>query len=93
MSQLLELPDRVYSALLKAAKANGQTPVTWIEEKLPKGPAALTPEEREAALARLWRHSVSVDSAVGIDNEQIDADLAAEYGSDHSPPPLKETGS
>ncbi len=85
MSQSLELPDKVYHALLKAARAKGQTPVGWIEEKLPKEPAPVTPEEREAANARLRELTVSLGYATGIDNEQIDADLAAEYGNDHAP--------
>ena len=36
MSQLMELPDPVYSALEKAAEAQGTTPIGWIASQLAK---------------------------------------------------------
>ncbi len=84
MSQMLELPDPIYQALLEAAQASGKTPVAWIAEKLPKLRAAPTAEEREIANARLRQFTVSLGHATGIDNEGIDADLAREYGDDHA---------
>jgi hypothetical protein len=35
MSQALELPENVWSALQQAAKASGQTPAGWIAAHLP----------------------------------------------------------
>jgi hypothetical protein len=34
MSQILELPDTLYSELQKVAEANGMTPVDWIAARL-----------------------------------------------------------
>ncbi len=43
MSQTLEIPDRVYNALEKAAEAGGTTPLGWIEARLAEvGIAAAT---------------------------------------------------
>jgi hypothetical protein len=41
----------------------------------------LTPEEWEAARERLRQHAgaVTLENPTGLDNEQIDADLAREY--------------
>lgn len=91
MNAMLELPMPVHQALLKAAAAEGTTPADWIAERLaeryPEQRQPLTPEEREAANARLWACTVSLGRPLGIDNEQIDADLAREYGDDHAPTP------
>ncbi len=45
----------------------------------------LTDEERRSALSRLLSHAGSIDMGrpTGTDNEQIDADLAREYGDSH----------
>ena len=83
MSQKLELPDELYSALVTVAQRSGLTPVDWIAEKLPKSPRALSDEERRVDDARLEQHTVSLGYPTGIDNEGIDADLAREYGDDH----------
>jgi hypothetical protein len=40
MSQVVEIPDPVYSALEKAAQAVGTTPVGWIAAQLAKAVAA-----------------------------------------------------
>jgi predicted DNA-binding antitoxin AbrB/MazE fold protein len=45
------------------------------------------PDDRRAARARLRRHVVSLGHATGIDNPQIDADLAREAGNPHDPHP------
>jgi len=78
MSQtvILELPDAEYQAIKRAADATGTTPEEWIVVRLP----TLLPKRDE----RLRRHFGSVDMGqpVGIDNDQIDADLAREYGGD-----------
>jgi hypothetical protein len=92
MSRTLELPDPVYDALVEAAKASGETPVGWIAARLPRaapgnGRSSLPmpdAEEIAQANARLREHMVDLGHAVGCDNEQIDADLAREYGDDHA---------
>ena len=92
MSRTLELPDPVYDALVEAAKATGETPVGWITARLPRatsgnGRSQLpmpTDEEIAQAHARLRQHIVDYDRPLGCDNEQIDADLAREYGDDHA---------
>lgn len=86
MSQTLELPENVYAALVEAARADGVSPTEWIEGKLPR-PAVGTrsDQERSHALERLLRHAGAIDLGhpTGTENEQIDADLAREYGETH----------
>lgn len=48
-------------------------------------PTASTDEEIAQADARLLRHKVHLGYATGLDNESIDADLAREYGDNHTP--------
>ena len=76
----LELPAPLYHALVKAAKTKGTTPQALIAASLPTFSPAITQEERDAANARLRQHIVSAGAALGSDNEEIDADLAREYG-------------
>ncbi len=83
MSQKLEIPDDLYSALVTVAQKSGLTPVDWIAEKLPKSSSVLSDEERRVDDACLEQHTVSLGYPTGIDNENIDADLAREYGNDH----------
>jgi hypothetical protein len=87
MSRMLELPDSIYQALLEAACASGVTPASWIASRLPRSSGlASSVAERESALARVLQHTVSLGHATGTDNEQIDADLAREYGDPHDVP-------
>jgi len=88
-NKLLELPEGVYTDLVRAAQASGITPAGWIEERLPKHPA--TGNGRDAGDAELAAADAALDEclvspghALGADNEQIDADLAREYGDDHA---------
>jgi hypothetical protein len=89
MSQKIELPDAVYDKLLEAARNSGTTPVGWIAAHLQGvgegngASASINEEELLAADAWLEQCIVSLGSATGVDNEQIDADLAREYGDDH----------
>jgi hypothetical protein len=83
MSRVLELPETIYMALVEAAQANGLTPSDWIASKLPPGRPSPTPEERRESLARLLKHTVSLGHPTGVDNEQIDADLARDLASTH----------
>ena len=93
MNRTLELPEPVYEDLVAAARAGGTTPADWIARRLTESrspqPHPVSEEERRAALKRLLSHCVSLEYPTGSDNEQIDADLAREYGDDHSgtPPP------
>lgn len=43
-----------------------------------------TAQEIAAAKVELFSHTSSLGYATGLDNEQIDADLAREYGDDHA---------
>jgi hypothetical protein len=94
MSRSLELPDSIYKGLLEAAGASGVTPVDWIAERLPrKDESSPTVANRQAALARLLQHTVSIGEPTGASNEQIDADLAREYADPHEVPPSQATES
>src|SRR6266567_8357622 len=89
MNRSLELPEGVYRDLIRAAEASGKTPAGWIQERLPKNGAIgngpnVTDEELAAADAALDDCLVSLGHALGAHNEQIDADLAREYGDDHA---------
>ena len=94
MSRSLELPDSIYEGLLEAAGASGVTPVDWIAERLPrKDESSPTVAERQAALARLLQHTVSLGKATGSGNEQIDIDLARECANAHEVPPSQDAES
>lgn len=56
-----------------------------VERRRPKPRPELTEEERRAAREQFSRHigAIHVSSPYGVDNEQIDADLAREYGNTH----------
>ena len=90
---LIEMSDRAYERLSREAAANGSTPsavaALTLEQRFAEGNGALGREmseaEREEARLRFERHfgSVSLPGVMLSDNEQIDADLAREYGSSH----------
>ena len=82
----LELPAPLYHALVKAAQAKGTTPQALIADSLPPVSLVTTPAERNAANTRLRQHIVALGAATGSDNEDIDADLAREYGNALYPP-------
>jgi hypothetical protein len=89
MNRSLELPEGVYRDLVLAAEASGKTPAGWIQERLPQNGATgngadASDEDVAAADAALDDCLVSLGQALGADNEQIDADLAREYGDDHA---------
>ncbi len=86
MSETLELPESVLRQLLEAAKATGATPVQWIEAHLPKGngqPSVATEVELAAADARLDQQIIHLGRQTGLNNEQIDAELAQEFEATH----------
>ena len=86
MGQRLKLPDELYETLREAARARGMAPEEWIAAQLSR--TGLHPKTRPTAAAiaranaRLRRHVVSSGRPGPCDNEQIDADLAREYGAD-----------
>ena len=89
MNRSLELPEGVYRDLVRAAEASGKTPAGWIQERLPRNGAVgngadASDDEVAAADAALDACLVSLGHALDADNEQIDADLAREYGDDHA---------
>jgi hypothetical protein len=49
MSQVIEMPDSVYSVLQRAAEAEGTTPVGWISSRLAAAPASTTLSPRSLA--------------------------------------------
>ncbi len=75
----VEVPDDLFEYLTEQANAAGTTPGEWISKNLSQ--IVRKPDER------LRRHFGSVDLGrpIGISNEQIDADLAREYGKTHEP--------
>jgi hypothetical protein len=79
----LEIPDEVFQSLTELAAQAGQSPEDWVLAQVKA--AAPTAAQRAEGLARLLRFAGSVDLGrpTGIDNAQIDADLAAEYGDSH----------
>lgn len=90
MSRTLELPDAIYEGLIQAAHAGGLSPADWIARKLPANrQAPVSDEARAAALERLLQHAGTIRTGrpTGTDNEQIDADLAREYGDPHEETP------
>ena len=97
MSQTLtlELSDEVYTAIQRHAEMAGTSLPHWIamtlEQQYRNSPTRQdvrdqrTEEEKQAARSRFERHFGEVDlgHATGVDNEQIDADLAREYANTH----------
>ena len=83
----LEVPDHVYEPLMKAAHRAGQSLEEWILARLRvyASQTGLSEQESATAMARLLEHAGSVDLGhpTGIDNEQIDADLARESSGPH----------
>lgn len=92
-SLTIELSDEVFAFLQRQAFVK-QTSVAeyaaeLLEQRIKALPRILTDEERDAARQRFIRHLGKGTSkcSAGSDNEQIDAELAREYGNSH------ETGS
>ena len=83
----LFLPDEVRAPLTLIAEKAGQSLEDWILERIrayvPQ--ATLSEPARAEAMARLMRHAgaVHLGYPTGVENEDIDADLAREYASAH----------
>jgi hypothetical protein len=84
MKSRLELPDNIVKALEQAANQNGMTVVEWISERLAQangnGKVTPTADDVETATARLESCIADYGISYGIDNKDIDCDLAREYG-------------
>ena len=100
MSQtlILALSDEVYTTIQRQAESAGTSPAHWLATTLEQqyGPQHVwqdirqprTTAEQQAARVRFEQHfgEVNLPDAIGADNEQIDADLAREYGDTHEGP-------
>lgn len=84
----LEIPDEVFSNFQRQAESKGETAEKFVLEIVlknsPKMNDGLSEQEKDQALEELMKFSGSVNSENprSGDNEQIDADLAKEYGKD-----------
>jgi hypothetical protein len=88
----ITLPSDLDERLTAEARRQGTTPErlaldTLRKSLVPNGEkkARLTEAEKQAARAEFERHFGEVDLGhpTGTDNEQIDTDLAREYGNNH----------
>jgi hypothetical protein len=79
----LELPDKIFQPLAKAAAQAGQSLEQWATVQLRA--CAASADRHAADLARLLQHAGAVDlgKPTGANNESIDAYLAREHGSVH----------
>jgi hypothetical protein len=85
----------VYSALEKAAQANGTTPEGWIVANLPDQTfGAFMPSDEEIAQANAGLDEYVVKDDLGYerggDNDSIDADLTRAYDRHGGLPPIPE---
>lgn len=84
----LEIPDEIFDGFEKQAESKGKTAENIVLEivlkNFPKTNGKLSGQEKNDALKDLMRFSGAVKSGNSRsgDNEQIDADLAEEYGKD-----------
>ena len=91
----IQLSDKAYAALRRRAQAEGTSPARLIAEALEEqfglstDPASSQLDTaKQAARERFEHHIGAVDLGrpTGIDNEQIDADLARAYADNHERP-------
>ena len=85
----LEISDEVYANLENNASAAGVSVDEWVLPVLSRvedsGPSMLSSECEEEARIRFRNHdgAVSLGYATGLDNDQIDVDLAKAYADDY----------
>jgi hypothetical protein len=86
----LEISDEVYADLQRKANAVGISITEWIVTVLSRQGAAtnrvmLSLEQQEQARQKFKSHAgaISLGYATGIDNEEIDADLAKAYSNEY----------
>ncbi len=83
----LEIPDEVFSSFQKQAESKGETAEKFVLEivlkNVPRTKNGNSQNEQKAEqqMAR-WIGAVNSGNPRSADNEQIDADLAKEYGKD-----------
>ena len=84
-----EVSDALYETFQQMAAKYGRTleevALEWLAKHAPQSRPQLAVEEHQGAWERLLRHAdaAHLGHPTGADNEQIDADLAREYGSTH----------
>ena len=84
-----EVSDALYEAFQQMAAKYGRTleevALEWLAKHAPQSRPPLAAEEHQEAWERLLRHAgaAHLGYPTGADNEQIDTDLAREYGSTH----------
>ena len=84
----LGIPYEVFSNFQRQAESKGETAEKFVLEIVlkhsPKTNGSLSEQEKEQALEELMKFAGAVNSGNprSGDNEQIDADLAKEYGKD-----------
>jgi len=85
---VLEIPDEVFSSFQKQAESKGESAEKFVLEivlkNYSKSNGNITEQEKTDALKELMKFAGAVNSGNprSADNEQIDADLAREYGKD-----------
>ena len=82
----LEIPDEVFSSFQKQAESKGETAEKFVLEIVlktySKTNGNLSEQEKDQALEELMKFAGAVNSGNprSANNEQIDSDLADEYG-------------
>lgn len=76
------VPEEVYQPLVEEALKQGRTPEEEASLRLQRSVPRRNGERRPGVLRELFG-SVDLGHPIGIDNEQIDADLALEYANTH----------
>jgi len=82
----LEIPDEVFNSFQKQAESKGETAEKFVLEIVlktySKTKGNLSEQEKDQALEELMKFAGAVNSGNprSANNEQIDADLADEYG-------------
>lgn len=76
------VPEDVYQPLVEEALRQGRTPEEEASLRLQRSVPRRNGQRRAGALRELFG-SVDLGHPIGIDNEEIDADLAREYGNTH----------
>lgn len=78
----IKVPDEVYEPLVEAATKEGRTPEEEASVRLQRSEPRRNGERRPGALEELFG-SVDLGYPVGIDNEEIDRDIARAIADNH----------
>ncbi len=82
--RLLELDPEEKSTSVRLLNGSEENPLSETYRRMGFQEPYPTEKEIEAANARLRLHLMSDEPARGLDNEQLDAELALAYGDDHA---------